>query len=151
MKFFIPINSEINLVLMDGALHHMTEIKEVFIYLKKIINKDTVFLAREPQNGNVFFQLLRKIRMKIDNSYSNNQVFFSETQLLNIMEKCEMKEITFKYQGLLSPPFSQVIIRPYFLTFPIVKSFLFLENIIEKITIGPLKKLSWNIIIYAKF
>lgn len=147
----ISTMSEINVVLMDGALHHMTQLEEVFTYLKKIIRPETIFLAREPQNGSSFFQLLRKIRMKVDKSYSKHQIFFSEIELFEIMQKCQMKDIQFSYQGLMTPPLSQIVIRPNFIIYPIVKLLLGLEKILDKFKFMQKSKITWNVIIYAKF
>ena len=99
---------------MDGALHHMTEISKIFSILKRKIDKGTIFIAREPQNANKLFQVARKIRMKIDKSYSSNQIFFSEQQLKDILNKSGMKNIKFCYSGFITPIIAQVIMKPIF-------------------------------------
>ncbi len=149
--FKISKDLKIDLVLMDGALHHMTEISKIFSILKRKIDKGTIFIAREPQNANKLFQVARKIRMKIDKSYSSNQIFFSEQQLKDILNKSGMKNIKFCYSGFITPIIAQVIMKPLFIFIPMSFIFLFFERILEKILIGPLKKLSWNIVVYAKF
>ena len=102
IKNFKIFNLKIDLVLMDD-LHHMTEINKILNLLKSKIEKGKIFIAREPQNANKLFQLARKIRMKIDKSYSSNQIFFSELQLFNILKSSGMKDIKFKYSGFITP------------------------------------------------
>ncbi len=150
-NFKIPNNVKIDLVLMDGALHHMTEINKILNFLKSKINKGTIFIAREPQNANKLFQLARKIRMKVDKSYSSNQIFFSELQLFNILKCSGMKDIKFKYNGFITPILAQVVLKPFFIFIPISLISLLIERALEKVLVGPFKKLSWNIVVYAKF
>ena len=149
--FNIPKDLKIDLVLMDGALHHMTEISKIFGILKRKIDKGTIFIAREPQNSNKLFQVARKVRMKIDKSYSSNQIFFSESQLEDILNESGMKNIQFSYSGFITPIIAQVVMKPSFIFIPISFIFLFFERVLEKILVGPFKKLSWNIVVYAKF
>jgi len=149
--FNIPKDLKIDLVLMDGALHHMTEISKIFRILKRKIDKGTIFIAREPQNSNKLFQVARKVRMKIDKSYSSNQIFFSESQLEDILNESGMKNIQFSYSGFITPIIAQVVMKPSFIFIPISFIFLFFERVLEKILVGPFKKLSWNIVVYAKF
>jgi len=89
--------------------------------------------------------------MKIDKSYSSNQIFFSESQLEDILNESGMKNIQFSYSGFITPIIAQVVMKPSFIFIPISFIFLFFERVLEKILVGPLKKLSWNIVVYAKF
>ena len=109
---------------MDGALHHMTEISKI-LYSKKKIDKGTIFIAREPQNANKLFQVARKIRMKIDKSYSSNQIFFSEQQLKDILNKSGMKNIKFCYSGFITPIIAQVIMKPFYFYSHVFYFFIF--------------------------
>ena len=129
----------------------MTEINKILNLLKSKINKGTIFIAREPQNANKLFQLARKIRMKVDKSYSSNQIFFSELQLFNILKCSGMKDIKFKYNGFITPILAQVVLKPFFIFIPISLISLLIERALEKVLVGPFKKLSWNIVVYAKF
>lgn len=138
-------------ILVVGALHHMVDIKEVMIALQRLAKPGCHLIAIEPQRGNPFVQLMRKIRMRIDSSYSADQHFFSCQEMLDLLDFVPMSEKRVEYQGFLTPPFAQVGIRPQFLFQPLSLFACALEPTIEKICIGPLRKLSWNAVAYGRF
>ena len=149
--FNIPDCNDVDLVLFDGALHHIENPSEVFKILKEKINIGTYFIAREPQNTNFLIQLLRKLRMKIDKSYSSQQVFFSENELRSILKDAGINNFKFRYQDYLITPISQVILKPQFIFMPLAILIILMESFVDIIMIGKLRKLSWNIVIYGKF
>ena len=148
----IPVEEYVaDVVFMDGALHHMTDIPTVMRSIQKHAKPGAWFVAREPQRGNPLIQLLRKIRMNIDPSYSRDQVFFTESELIKIMENSGLEDIRVEYQGFLIPPMAQVVLSPQWLFSPLANALVLLEKVVEKVMIGPLKKLSWNVSVYGKF
>ena len=89
--------------------------------------------------------------MKIDKSYSSQQVFFSENELRSILKDAGINNFKFRYQDYLITPISQVILKPQFIFMPLAILIIFMESFVDIILIGKLRKLSWNIVIYGKF
>ena len=139
-----------DIIFFDGVLHHIDDVKGLLKKLKLIAHKNTIFVAREPHNGNLLFQLLRRIRMLVDKSYSSDQVFFSEIEIKNIFKDAGLSNINFEYQDYLTPIIAQVPMKPEFIFIKVAKFFIKLENFLEKFLPAYFKKFTWNFSIDAK-
>ena len=73
-----------DLIIGVGILHHIADLDHTMQWLKGQCNKDTIFAFIEPQKGNPVIQFLRKIRKLVDKNYSEDQVFFSKTEIAKI-------------------------------------------------------------------
>lgn len=140
-----------DVVYMDGALHHMDDLDDVMSSLRRIAKPGAWFVAREPQRGNPFIQMLRWLRMRVDKSYSPDQRFFLKREVIELLEKHGFTDIKVKYQGFLTPPMAQVVIPPQFLSGPFASLLTMLEGPVEAIMVGPLGRLSWNLSAYGRF
>tara|TARA_X000000950_G_scaffold235438_1_gene285881 strand:+ start:339 stop:1100 length:762 start_codon:yes stop_codon:yes gene_type:complete len=140
-----------DIIFFDGVLHHIDDVRGLLKKLKLISHKNTVFLAREPHNGNFIFQLLRKIRMLVDKSYSSDQIFFSKKEIETIFKDAGFKKINFEYQDYLIPIIAQVPMKPEFIFLIIAKYLIKIEKFLERFLPNYLKKLTWNFSINAKF
>ena len=139
-----------DVVLMIGVLHHMPEPEKVIKSLSRILKPDGIIVVNEPQAGNPIIGLLRKIRKKIDNNYSTDQVEFNEEEIYSMFEKCGYENTTFA-QGVLSTPLAESRVIPGFIGVPLAWLAVILDPILEKLlTISLFKKLTWNIIVHAK-
>ncbi len=138
-------------VLVVGALHHMTELETVMQSLRCIAKPGAAFVAMEPQSANPVIQVLRRIRMKVDRSYSREQTFFREDELRSILEFGELQEISIEYQGFVTPPFAQVILNPQAIFAPISRLALMVEHALDAVLRGPVRKLSWNMVASGRF
>lgn len=148
----VELAEKADTVFLNGALHHMTELDQVVASLISLAKPGAMFVAREPQNGNPIIQILRWIRKKIDKSYSEDQVFFSESDLESLLKRHGFSDISFRYQGFISTPFAQVPLNPQWLFRWFSKISVFLETcFFEKICIGFFKKLSWDFVVSARF
>lgn len=137
-------------ILMIGVLHHIPEVEKVLINLKSHLEPEGVIVANEPQKGNPIFNLMRKIRKKIDPNYSTNQIEFSKTELQRIFTKCGYKVKTFP-QGVLSTPLAETKILPGFIGTPLALLFKALDPMLENLISVPiLCHLAWNIVVEAK-
>ncbi len=145
------IGQTIDTILSIGALHHMTDLDEVFITLKKIIKSGDYLIISEPYRSNVFLQALRYFRILVDKNYSRKQKFFSENDLKELLTKHNLKIKKITYQGFFSPPFAQVIIKPQFVAVPLSRLAVWTDKILDKHAARFLKKISWNINIIAQF
>jgi len=140
----IEKHGKFDLVVGIGILHHVDNLEEVLEKLKEIGHEKTIFLFYEPQSGNPIIQILRKIRVWIDSNYSGDQVFFEKQELAQIIQDLGFKNIKTRYNGYLTPPFAQVIMKPLFLFRPLMK----LSKTVDKILFKQINnKVAWNFII----
>lgn len=145
------ITEKVDVILMVGALHHMTDLKEVFEALKKVAKPGADLVALEPQRKNLFFQLLRALRKKIDSSYSKDQRFFSKEELEKAARENGLEDVKTAYEGFCSPPLAQVILKPQFIFVPLSRWLVEADIFLDKFLPDFLKTLSWNIALWAKF
>lgn len=140
-----------DIILSIGALHHMTELERVMETLVEIAKPNTDLLIIEPQNANPLIQGMRWLRGKIDKGYSEEQIFFSEAELVELLTNAGIMDLKISYQGYLSTPFAQVIIPPQFLTYRLSQTAILIDRWLQAHLKGELRKLSFNIIITGKF
>ena len=139
-----------DVVLMIGVLHHMPKPENVIKSLSRILTPDGIIVVNEPQAGNPFIGLLRKIRKKIDDNYSTDQVEFTEDEIYSMFEKCGHEVKTFS-QGVLSTPLAESRILPGFIGIPLAWVTVILDPLLEKIlSILSIKKLTWNVVVHAR-
>lgn len=138
-------------ILMMGALHHMTNLDEIFAALKKMAKPGANLVALEPQRRNPFLQLIRDLRKKIDPTYSRNQKFFKKEELEKIAKRNGLEEIRTEYQGFFSAPLAQVVLEPQFVFAPLSDLLIKLDLVLDKHWPSFLKPLSWNIALWAEF
>ncbi len=140
----IEKHGKFDIVLGIGILHHVDNLSEVLEKLKEIGHERTLYLFYEPQRGNPLIQILRKFRIKLDTSYSGDQMFFEKKELINIVSDLGFKNIKTRYNGYLTPPFAQVILKPEFLFNPAVKISVLVDRLLfRKIN----SRLAWNFMI----
>ena len=139
-----------DVVLMIGVLHHMPNPKNVIKSVSKLLKSDGIIVVNEPQGGNPLIGFLRKIRKKIDNNYSSDQVEFTESEIRSMFEKCGHEVKTYP-QGIFSTPFAETIILPKFIGLPLAFIATTIDPLIEKIlSILSINRLSWNMVVHAK-
>ena len=139
-----------DVVLMIGVLHHMPNPENVVKSLQKLLTPEGIIVVNEPQAGNPLIGFLRKIRKKIDNNYSTDQVEFTENEIRSIFEKCGHEVRTYS-QGVFSTPLAESRILPGFIGLPLAWIGTIIDPLLEKIlTILSLKRLSWNVVVHAK-
>lgn len=140
-----------DLVLLVGVLHHLDNAEEFLTEIKKLINPGANFIALEPNNGNWPIQIMRLIRKKIDPSYSSDQQYFSRNDIISLLSRTGFREIKVRYQGYLSTPFAQIIIKPAFIGKLLSRTAVWLDKIFDRFLPAKLKFLSWNLAISARF
>lgn len=129
----------------------MSNAVEAMRSLRRLAKPGAWFVAREPQRANPFIQLLRKLRMRLDPSYSSQQHFFSRSEIVALVEAGGLEDVETRYQGFFTPPMAQVVLNPQAIFAPLAKAIVALESVAERVMIGPLARLSWNITVYGRF
>ena len=136
-----------DIVVGIGILHHVDNLDQVLEELKKVGHNNTIYVFYEPQAGNPFLQFLRKLRMKIDPAFSEDQIFFNVKELEERIEQQKFTNIKSRYNGYFIPPFAQVILKPYFLFNPMVEVMMRIDKFLfKKIN----SRFSWNFVIAFK-
>ena len=148
----VPLADSIaDVILSVGALHHMSDLDAVMSSLVRLAKPGAVLVVIEPQNGNPAIQGMRWLRTKIDPTYSEDQMFFSESQLRNLFTRYGITNLHSTFQGFFVPPFAEVILPPQVLTRYLshlaIKTDAWLQTYLHHL----LKRLSFNIIFTGTF
>lgn len=138
-------------ILSIGALHHMTELDKVMHSLVSIAKPKAKFIVIEPQNGNPLIQFMRWMRGIIDKGYSTEQIFFAESELVDLFTRHGITDLKISYQGYFSTPFAQVIASNNKLLVALARLSIRMDNWLQSHLRGPLQKLSFDIIITGVF
>ena len=138
-------------ILVYGALHHMTDMESVMASLTAIAKPGANFVAIEPHCGNPLISLARFCRKHLDRYYSQEQVFFSEAELYQILSLGRLKNTTVEYISYFSQPFAQVPLRPQALFQYFSRVAILLDRVIEPMMVGPLSRMSWLAVAYGQF
>lgn len=143
---FFPTQSY-DSIFMIGVLHHMTDIPAAVNKCYSLLKPGGCLVVNEPQSANVLFHALRKIRTKIDRSYSDEQEELTEVQLMSLFRQAGLTHVCSLQQGFFSTPFAEVVIPPQVLSNLMSHLACSLDAILEDFPYGFLKKISWNIIV----
>lgn len=147
------IDNDLNgdLIISLGALHHMVDLKKVFRSLRKIAQPGAQLLIIEPRESNPLINFMRKIRKFIDKSYSKDQVFFEEKELLEIFKRNKMRNIKVDYQGYIMPIFAQIILNPQIIFKYLSLLSTKIDGLINLCPVSIKKYLAFNIVVVANF
>jgi len=140
-----------DVVILIGALHHMTEMDAIMGALQRIARPGAAFVALEPNRGNPLIMGLRRIRQKIDAAYSEDQRYFSRRELIELLERHRFCEIQVQYQGYVSPPFAEVMLRPQLIFALLSRMAVAVDHALDSHLPGALRFLSWNLLAQARF
>ncbi|MCB9790323.1 class I SAM-dependent methyltransferase [Candidatus Nomurabacteria bacterium] len=143
-------NQKCDLALMIGVLHHMTERVESLELIKTFMNKSALLIMNEPLDSNLLIRSLRSLRVRFDNTYSEDQVFFSLDGY-----KQNLEDAGYSYemypQGLFTTPLAETAFLPNFIGKPLFLILKPIELLLENLL--PTKFLlhfCWNVVIVAK-
>lgn len=115
------VGDKADTILLNGALHHMTELDRVLPVIRTIGHPGSMIVVIEPHCGNPIIQGLRKLRTRLDHNYSHEQVFFHPGEVESLLGGAGFKLISSFNLGFFSQPFAQVILHPQWLFTPISK------------------------------
>ena len=138
-----------DIIFMNGALHHMTDLDLVLHKFEEILKVDGCVIALEPLDNNLLFKFFRIIRKKIDKNYSSDQFFFDYTLINKIFKNKNIEHEVIPF-GFFTPPLAQIKL-PFKLNIIFFKVFSFLDTIIYKYFPMFIQKYSWNVIIKFRY
>lgn len=140
-----------DLVILIGALHHMTEMDAVMEALRRLARPGAWFVALEPNRGNPLIMGMRRVRQRVDSSYSEDQRYFSRRELTDLLARHGLCDVHVDYQGYLTPPFAEVPLRPQFLFAPAARLAAAADGVLDARLPRPFRFLSWNLLARARF
>lgn len=140
-----------DLVLCDGALHHMTDLDLVMKALAGIAKPGAFIVAIEPQRSNPFIAGMRRLRGLLDRSYSRDQVAFSRADLQALFSKIGVTEPLFRFQGFFSTPFAEIPLAPQAVFAPLGRLAGALDNRLQRNLPALMGRLAFNIVASGRF
>lgn len=140
-----------DLVLAVGALHHMADVGAVLRNVRRFVAPGAWFVAVEPQSANPVIQALRWTRCRVDPSYSHEQHFFARGELEELLRCHDLSGIETVCEGYFSTPFAQVVLPVQGVAAPLASAAVHLDELLAHWLPGMLRRLSWNVIIRARW
>ncbi len=137
-------------VFMIGVLHHIPKRAAAVARMVELLKPGGWVVVNEPQPGNPVCSMARRIRARLDGTYSDEQDELSGGEIRELYRSAGLTDIRTRAQGVLSTPFAEVPIGPSFLTAPLSRAACAVDSVLETL-LGPvLRPLSWNIIVAAR-
>lgn len=140
-----------DLVLAVGALHHMADVGAVLRNLRRFVAPGAWFAAVEPHSTNPVIQALRRARGRVDPAYSHEQHFFARGELEGLLRCHDLSDIEAVCEGYFSTPFAQVVLPVQGVAAPLASAAVRLDEVLARRLPGMLRRLSWNVIIRARW
>jgi len=135
-----------DMVLMIGVLHHLDDMETVLKKLRSHLKIGGIVVVNEPQPGNPFITFLRRIRKKVDSSYSRDQRELSTKELFEVFQKSGYANMRIQPQGFFSTPFAEVPLPPQWMSTPLSLLACKIDCFLEMMLPRSLFRLSWNLI-----
>lgn len=136
-----------DVVFAVGVLHHLTELSRVLVHVHTALRPGGWFVVNEPQPGNPLIHLARRIRKRLDPTYSAEQVELSGSLLRKAFAQAGFDSIAEAPQGYFSPPLAEVPIPLGPLGPAIARMASTTDRFLER-TVGRVApSLSWNVIV----
>ena len=145
------VGRRVDLVLVLGALHHMTEPDRVIDRLVALAAPGARLVMVEPSSANPAVQALRLIRGLLDPAYSREQHFFARRELQHLVAHHGLAEVEVAYLGYLTPPFAQVVVPFDRLATRLSRLAVRLDATLHRRLPGPLRFLAWDLVVRARF
>lgn len=139
-----------DVIIMIGVLHHFDDMLGILAHIVSFLKPGGVLVANEPQSSNPFIQGLRKLRIKLDKSYSDDQVQLLPKDLISLYESVGLEKVQVFGQGYFSTPFAEVVLRPRILFYLFAKIMVEIDRTITKAFPKIGMDISWNITCLGK-
>ncbi|HER27292.1 MAG TPA: class I SAM-dependent methyltransferase, partial [Rhodospirillales bacterium] len=139
---FKPDN-RFQMAFMIGLLHHLDDPVRTLDRLKDLVEPGGLIIANEPQSGNPVVGWMRRVRKKVDEQYSDEQVDYSRQQLQAMYANAGLEDIEITAQGILSTPFAEVVMPMQSLVSPVSALCCAADRLIERVGGRWLYRLSW--------
>jgi 2-polyprenyl-3-methyl-5-hydroxy-6-metoxy-1,4-benzoquinol methylase len=135
-----------DLIIMIGVLHHLEEPSRSMQKMVQWLEPGGYLLANEPQPANALIRSARRVRARIDTSYSSQQEEISSAELRRLFEGAGLVDVTIIPQGLASTPFAELVLRPFVLMAPLAHVACAVDDVLESCLGSWAATLSWNLV-----
>ncbi len=139
-----------DLILMIGLLHHLDDPVAILTKAAAFLKPGGWVLANEPQSGNPLFQIARKVRMRLDRTYSDEQIQYGHRQLAEMFRRAGLSEIRIRPQGLFSTPWAEMEMPFQGVMSPVSAALCALDGAIERCVGGFIMWPFWNLIVAGR-
>jgi SAM-dependent methyltransferase len=140
-----------DLLLMVGALHHMTDNDAVIRALRELALPGADLVVVEPSRGNPVISLLRAIRSLVDPGYSRDQEYYTRGDMTSLFTRHGLVDVTARSQGYVSKPFGQVILPGGRLALLASRAAVALDRRLDRCMPDWLGLLAWDVVVRARF
>jgi 2-polyprenyl-3-methyl-5-hydroxy-6-metoxy-1,4-benzoquinol methylase len=134
-------------VFMIGVLHHMTDMAAEIRSVVKLLRPGGMVAVNEPQPSNPIVHGMRMLRVKLDKSYSGEQVELTVDQVKTLFSDAGLVNVSSAPQGYLSTPFAEVVIKPGIISRPLSSAAVYIDAKLEKYCKILLRNWSWNAVV----
>ena len=138
----LDVDERFDCVFVIGVLHHIDDVEQALATMYRALRPGGWLLVNEPQPGNPLIRLARRIRKRIDRSYSDDQVEFDAAELRSMLAACGLREVDTSPQGYLSTPFAEVPLPSILL--PFTRLAITIDRWLGRRRAAP--RLAWNCI-----
>lgn len=136
----------VDVVFMIGVLHHMPDPPAAIRHIRGWLRPGGWFMANEPQPGNPVVQFARRMRKRVDATYSDEQEELSSRALRAAFDDAGLADVRIIPQGVCSTPFAEIVMKPQWLALPLARCAAGVDVALEA-ALGPLlARVSWNLI-----
>ncbi|HSN53895.1 MAG TPA: class I SAM-dependent methyltransferase [Candidatus Sulfomarinibacteraceae bacterium] len=142
----LAMAGDFDLAFMIGVLHHLTNRESALAKIIGLLRPGAYIAVNEPQPANFAIRAARRLRARIDRSYSDDQDQIPHEELVRTLEGAGLIDVTVWPQGLLSTPFAEVPIGPQLITAGIAHLACRVDVAIEAGAPRLLSRFSWNLI-----
>jgi 2-polyprenyl-3-methyl-5-hydroxy-6-metoxy-1,4-benzoquinol methylase len=97
-----------DVVFVIGVLHHLDDVDGALERMVAALRPGGTLAVNEPQPGNPVVRVARRVRKRVDRSYSEDQIEFTPAELREMFVRHGLREVGTRPQGFLSTPFAEV-------------------------------------------
>ncbi len=135
-----------DLAFMIGVLHHVDDMPAVLGQVRDLLAPGGWLVINEPQPGNPLVRLLRRLRKRADDHYSEDQRELAEAELRRLFTDAGFTDLRIRGQGFFSTPFAEVVMPLQPLARAASALACALDPVVEALPQPLLRGLCWNMI-----
>ncbi len=136
-----------DLIFAVGVLHHIPDWETVVRHLSQLLTPGGWLAVNEPQPSNLLVRTARRVRRRVDRSYSGDQKELSATEIADAFRVAGLRSIRCAGQGILSTPFAEVLLRPRRVAHVASCGATSFDRWLERRWPGAARGLAWNIVV----
>lgn len=104
----VNFDATFDCVYVIGVLHHLEDVDEALARMVGSLRPGGWLVVNEPQPSNPVISVARRLRKRVDRTYSSDQVEFRANELEEMFLAAGLVDASVRAQGFLSTPFAEV-------------------------------------------